>query len=174
VRSLKKTEECTEIRVAQEDEADQIASCLAVAFEAFRSQYTSDAFNDTVPGPRAVRARMSSMRVYVAVASGRKVVGTLAAAASGEQGHLRGMAVHPEWQGRGIAEQLLARAESDLRGAGCRCVTLDTTLPLLRATRFYEKSGFVRSARVVDFFGMPLHEFVKQLNYLEGQTELKL
>jgi GNAT superfamily N-acetyltransferase len=74
------------------------------------------------------------------------------------------MAVRPEWQGRGIAEKLLTRAESDLKAAGCRRLTLDTTVPLQRATRFYGRNGFVRSGKVVDFFGMPLHEFVKQLS----------
>jgi ribosomal protein S18 acetylase RimI-like enzyme len=163
MRWLRKTEE-PEIRLAQQEEAEQITSCLALAFEAFRSQYTSEAFKDTVLSPEAVRTRMGSMRVYVAVAGETMVVGTLAAAASGEEGHLRGIAVRPEWQGRGIAEQLLTRAESDLKAAGCRRVTLDTTLPLQRATRFYARSGFVRSGQVVDFFGMPLHEFVKQLS----------
>jgi ribosomal protein S18 acetylase RimI-like enzyme len=153
-----------EIRLAQQEEAEQIASCLALAFDAFRSQYTSEAFKDTVLSPEAVRTRMGSMRVYVAVTDETTVVGTLAAVASGEEGHLRGMAVCPEWQGRGIAERLLTRAESDLKAAGCRCVTLDTTVPLQRATRFYGRNGYVRSGKVVDFFGMPLHEFVKQLS----------
>jgi ribosomal protein S18 acetylase RimI-like enzyme len=157
-------EDRTEIRLAQEEEAEQIASCLALAFEAFRSQYTSDAFEDTVLNPEAVRTRMVSMRVYVAVAGETMVVGTLAAVASEKEGHLRGMAVRPEWQGRSIAERLLTRAESDLKAAGCRCVTLDTTVPLQRATRFYGRNGYVRSGKVVDFFGMPLHEFVKQLS----------
>jgi len=156
-------EDRTEIRLAQEEDAEQIASCLTLAFEAFRSQYTSGAFKDTVLSPEAVRERLGSMNVYVAVAGETMVVGTLAAAACGEEGHLRGMAVCPEWQGRGLAEQLLTRAESDLKAAGCRCVTLDTTVPLQRATRFYGRNGFVRSGKVVDFFGMPLHEFVKQL-----------
>ena len=29
--------------------------------------------------------------------------------------------------------------------------------------RFYEKHGYVRSGKIVDFYGMPLHEFVKQV-----------
>jgi GNAT superfamily N-acetyltransferase len=157
-------EDRTEIRLAQEEEAEQIASCLALAFEAFRSQYTGGAFKDTVLSPEAVRTRMGSMKIYVAIAGETTVVGTLAAVASGTEGHLRGMAVRPEWQGRGIAEKLLTRAESDLKVAGCRRLTLDTTVPLQRATRFYGRNGFVRSGKVVDFFGMPLHEFVKQLS----------
>jgi hypothetical protein len=42
-------------------------------------------------------------------------------------------------------------------------VTLDTTEPLHKAMRFYGKHGYVPSGRATDFFGMPLHEYVKLL-----------
>ena len=42
-------------------------------------------------------------------------------------------------------------------------VSLDTTEPLRRAVRFYERHGFRPSGRVSDFFGMPLFEYVKEL-----------
>ena len=47
-------------------------------------------------------------------------------------------------------------------GAASR-ITLDTTEPLQRAVRFYEKHGYVASRRTTDFFGMALHEYVKEL-----------
>ena len=56
---------------------------------------------------------------------------------------------------------MLQAAESELRARGCRRVTLDTTQPLERAMRFYEKNGYRRSGNVGDFFGMPLFEYVK-------------
>jgi GNAT superfamily N-acetyltransferase len=102
------------------------------------------------------------MHVLVAEAHGR-LVGTIGSVCHGREGHLRGMAVLAEWQGTGVATALLQAAENDLRGAGCRIVTLDTTEPLQRAVRFYQKHGFVASGRVSDFFGMPLYEYVKQL-----------
>jgi len=73
------------------------------------------------------------------------------------------MAVLPSWHGRGVGEQLLTAAEAELRGLGCVRVTLDTTEPLERAMRFYEKHGFARSGRVADFYGMRLIEYVKEL-----------
>ena len=42
-------------------------------------------------------------------------------------------------------------------------VTLDTTEPLQKAMRFYTKHGYAPSGRVADFFGMPLHEYVKPI-----------
>jgi GNAT superfamily N-acetyltransferase len=79
--------------------------------------------------------------------------------------HLRGMAVLPEWHGRGIAEELLQCAEAELDDRGCSQVSLDTTEPLQRAMRFYERHGYLASGRTTDFFGMPLHEYVKDLEF---------
>jgi GNAT superfamily N-acetyltransferase len=71
--------------------------------------------------------------------------------------------VHPDYQGRGVAGELLIAAEEELRAEGCTRVTLDTTTPLVRARRFYEKHGYATSGRVTDFFGMPLVEYEKYL-----------
>jgi GNAT superfamily N-acetyltransferase len=107
---------------------------------------------------------MREMTVFVAEEHTSMVVGTIAAGiVNAEEGHLRGMAVHPAYQGAGIAAQLLNAAENHLRHAGCRRVTLDTTEPLERARRFYERHGYGRSGYVADFFGMPLSQFVKAL-----------
>ncbi len=151
------------IREAQIEEAEAISACLNAAFEPFRSQYTPGAFDDTVPAPGAIRQRMVHMKVYVAIASEEEIVGTIASGMQGEEGHLRGMAILPRWQGRGIAEQLLNTVENDLLAAGCKRVTLDTTAPLERAIRFYRKNGLVPTGGVTEFFGMPLYEYAKSL-----------
>jgi DNA-binding transcriptional MerR regulator len=43
-------------------------------------------------------------------------------------------------------------------------VTLDTTEPLTRAIRFYERQGYSPSGRVTDFYGMKLYEYRKALH----------
>ena len=58
---------------------------------------------------------------------------------------------------------LLRKIEDWLKDKGCARVTLDTTLPLAAAIKFYEKNGYRRSGQVTDFFGMPLVEYVKEL-----------
>ena len=136
---------------------------MVSAFEPFRPHYPPEAFQDSVPDPEAIRERMIGMTVYAALSDAGEVIGTIASAVEGERGHLRGMAVRPAWQGRGIAELLLHAAEKDLRAVGCTRVTLDTTAPLQRAIRFYQKNGFVLSDTIGDFFGMPLYEYAKSL-----------
>jgi len=73
------------------------------------------------------------------------------------------MGVVPACQGRGVAGQLLEAVEAELRAQGCSIATLDTTEPLRRAVRFYERNGYRASGRVTAFFGMPLFEYVKRL-----------
>ena len=107
--------------------------------------------------------RLREMTVFVAVSPSEEIIGTIACKALNKEGHLRGMAVLPELQGQGIAHRLLDRAESYLRERGCNRITLDTTEPLKRAARFYERNGFCATGRSVDFFGMPLFEYEKRL-----------
>jgi ribosomal-protein-alanine N-acetyltransferase len=98
--------------------------------------------------------------VWIAVCSDDRIAGTLAVAVTSQgEGHLRGMAVHPRFQRRGIATALLTAALNELRARGCRRVTLDTTDPLLGAVRFYESHGFQPTGRTSPFFGMDVHEY---------------
>ncbi len=151
------------IRHATAADADGILRCLAAAFEPYRSSYTSGAYLDTVLTPETIQQRLLSMRVFVAAAGGQ-IAGTIASAmASAGEGHVRGMAVLPECLGRGIARELLRAAEADLAQQGCSRITLDTTEPLQRAMSFYEKNGYRRSGKTADFYGMPLHGYVKTL-----------
>ena len=152
------------VRKAKSEDASGILACLREAFEEFRERYAPDGFLDTVLTPGTLQKRLEKMSAFVAVNSGGQVVGTIACnVVSSEEGHLRGMAVLPSMRGNGVAAQLLRRAEEELRLCGCTRVTLDTTEPLERAMRFYEKNGYCRSGRVSDFFGMTLIEYQKAL-----------
>jgi GNAT superfamily N-acetyltransferase len=150
------------IRKAEAADSAAISGCLEAAFARYRDQYTPGAYADTVPDAEGVRGRMREMSVLVAVFNGT-VVGTLAYMVDGSEGHLRGMAVLPEWQGTGVASDLLAVVESELQRGGCEAITLDTTEPLRLAIRFYQRHGYSRSGRAADFFGMPLYEYRKLL-----------
>ncbi len=152
------------IRRAGAGDLPGVAACLAAAFEPYRSLYTPGAFNDTVPDVDGVRRRLESMTILCAAGDAGQIIGTIACGMTApDEGHLRGMAVLPEFHGLGVAESLLAAAEGELRARLCSRVTLDTTRPLVRATRFYTKHGYERTGRVQDFHGMPLHEYEKEL-----------
>ena len=152
------------IRKAKGEDSPGILACLREAFQEFRERYTREGFLETVLTPMTLGERLEAMSVFVAVNSREQVVGTIASSVvSLAEGHLRGMAVLPSMRGTGIAAQLLSRAEAELAQFRCARVTLDTTEPLLRAMRFYEKHGYRRSGKTKDFFGMLLIEYQKTL-----------
>jgi predicted N-acetyltransferase YhbS len=152
------------IRSATYEDCSAILECLRSAFAPYRESYTPEAFSDTVLTPDAFRHRLSEMSVVVATSPSGEVVGTIAyEGVEGGEGHLRGMAVRPEWQGTGLSTSLLETAEDELHKAGCKIVTLDSTEPLRRAMRFYEQNGYRPTGKIGCFFGMPLFEYSKNI-----------
>jgi SAM-dependent methyltransferase/ribosomal protein S18 acetylase RimI-like enzyme len=152
------------IRKADVNDCTRILDCLALAFLPYREAYTPGAFADTVLDPLTLRQRLDEMSVLVAIASENRLVGTIGYQLQPDgEAHIRGMAVHPEWQGRSVAPSLLAHVESDLRARGCRAMTLGTTAVLRQAIRFYEKNGFRPTGEVSSFFGMDLFGYRKEL-----------
>ena len=151
------------VRRATLADASGILTCLHAAFAPYESSYTAEAYAHTILGPETLFNRLQEMSIFVAVnGSSGGIIGTIACHVLGSgDGHLRGMAVLPDWQGSGIAHRLLESVEFELRACGCRQITLDTTAPLQRAVSFYTKNGYRATGRVTDFFGMPLFEYAK-------------
>jgi ribosomal protein S18 acetylase RimI-like enzyme len=151
------------IRRATDADIGGILACLQLAFEPYKTSYTPAAYEDTVPTFSGVEQRLREMCVLVAVNQANEILGTLAyRVMTNNEGHLRGMAILPQWQRRGLAKRLLDRAESELRERNCSRCTLDTTLQLTDAIRFYESNGYVATGKS-DLFGVPLIDYVKQL-----------
>ena len=152
-----------QIRQAVLQDSDQILACLRAAFAPYENLYTPAAFADTVLDALTISPRMQRMHMLVATV-GDQVIGTVSGSlCDDDEGHLRGMAVLPEYQSSGVAKDLLGAIEHWLKENGCNRVTLDTTLPLQRAMKFYERNGYGRSGRAADFFGMTLVEYAKDL-----------
>lgn len=153
------------IRLANRADAKGILQCLRSAFAPYRKAYTPEAFRDTVLSPGTIGQRLAEMRVFVATTPTGRIVGTIGYhLRDAHEAHIRGMAVRTTWQGSGAARRLLAAVESEVRKRGCSLISLETTAPLERAIRFYERNGFRATGKVTDFFGMPLFEYVKRLD----------
>src|SRR5262249_47204743 len=96
------------IRKATNSDSEGILCCLRDSFEPLRASYTPDAFLDTVLTPATVRQRLADMTVLVAIDAEGEVIGTISyALLSRDEGHIRGMAVRPDWQRFGVAQRLL-------------------------------------------------------------------
>jgi GNAT superfamily N-acetyltransferase len=152
------------IRRANESDVPGILECLHSAFEEYRSRYTPSAFVATVLTERMAHRRLRTMTVWVAVGPGHRVLGTVASKlVSPGHAHLRGMAVLPGHQGKRIATVLLAAAIRHARSARAVRVTLETTEPLQRASRFYLHHGFRRTGHHRRWGGMKLIGFEQLL-----------
>jgi GNAT superfamily N-acetyltransferase len=153
------------IREATADDLPGILACLAAAFEQYRPSYTPEAFADTVLDPETLRERLAVMTILVAVDESGTVVGTIGYRLmdAGARGHVRGMAVLPDWKGSGLAAVLMSAVEEALRRKACRRMTLNSVAPLQRAIAFYERWGFRPTGHERDFFGMRLFEYAMPL-----------
>jgi len=56
--------------------------------------------------------------------------------------YLHRMAIHPNWQGIGLAKNLVAFADNYARENGYNCIRLDVFSPSKRARQLYEKQDF--------------------------------
>ena len=149
-------------RATLRDEND-VLRCLEQAFAPYRNSYTPGAFDDTELTREALRERLKEMKVLVATDDSGQVVGTVAYKAENGEGHIRGMAVRPQWHGSGVAKKLLETVEGDLRELHCGAITLDATRPLQRPIRFYDETGLRATGKRTLFFGMDLFAYRKKI-----------
>ncbi|MFX1343893.1 MAG: GNAT family N-acetyltransferase [Promethearchaeota archaeon] len=153
------------IRKAQPEDAREIHEVILAAFEEFRDFYSPEGFTDTVMSENVALERLKNMTLFVAVIQNNKIIGTVGwKRISEKEGHIRGMAVHPKFQGKNSpATDLLKQVENDALSQGCTFLTLDTTEILKRAQNFYEKHGFKETGKTGDFFGSTIYEFKKDI-----------
>ena len=154
------------IRKAQPKDAKGIHEVVLAAFEEFRYFYSPEGFADTVMSEKAVVKRIDNMPIYIAVEPNNEIIGTIGwKKLSENEGHIRGMVVHPKMQGKDSpANDLLQTVEKDARSQGCSFLTLDTTEVLQRAQNFYRKNGFKKTGKIGDFFGTTIFEFAKNIS----------
>lgn len=143
-----------------------IQEVLLAAFEEYRDFYSPDAFADTIlSNEETAKERLNQMKVYVAIEHGGKVIGTIEwQKIDEEEGHIRGMAVHPKKQGMNSpAASLLQHVEEEARSEGCKIMTLDTTEILQKAQKFYRKNRYKKTGKTTLWFGHLIYEFAKKL-----------
>lgn len=61
----------------------------------------------------------------------------------GERGYFGMLSVDPEWQGRGLARELIVAAEARAREAGCTFMDIDVIDQRIELPGFYTKFGYV-------------------------------
>jgi ribosomal-protein-alanine N-acetyltransferase len=71
----------------------------------------------------------------------------------GRVGYILTLDVDAAWRGKGLAGELMRRAETEARDAGCAAMALHVYGGNDRAIRFYERVGYQRWTKVARFYG---------------------
>ena len=84
----------------------------------------------------------------------------------GRNGRLYSLAVHPEWQGRGLGRIFIARIASKLKKRGHNVLILEVRGDNLSAISLYKKMGFDKILEIPNYYkdGMKALRFKKILN----------
>ena len=66
-------------------------------------------------------------------------------------GYLEGICIFPEYRGRGLSKQLIAKAEEWMKAKGCTEMGSDSELENESAIQFHKANGFEETYRIVQF-----------------------
>ena len=80
--------------------------------------------------------------------SDNQLAGTVLAGFDGVRGWVHKLAVHPDFQRRGIASRLMSAAESGLSKMGCPKINLQVRSSNAEVIRFYKRAGYSVEDRV--------------------------
>lgn len=112
---------------------------LAIDAAAFSSFWRFDRLGLTEALEATGKSRVLIIRDSDGAPTGFAIVGFGSAIS-----YLQRVAVHPDWQGRGMGRSLVRVAARQARQAGARVMLLNTQLDNEPAMRLYESEGYVR------------------------------
>ena len=131
-----------DIRPASDADCSFLPEVERAADELFRSipglEWIAD---DSIPSPADYRASMAAGPFWIADAD-NIIVGFLFAELLLDALHIEEVAVHRDWQGRGIGTMLIATAVEAARVSGRRSVSLTTFRHVPWNAPYYERLGF--------------------------------
>ncbi len=134
-------------RRARAEDADRLAEIAVAAYSPYLER-----MGGLRPAPLDADYAASIARDVVRVTETEgRVVGYLVLVDQPECTLLENVAVHPDWQGRGIGRLLLAMAEEHARAIGTSTVRLYTHATMHENRRLYSRLGYLEmDRRVVD------------------------
>lgn len=101
--------------------------------------YTEEEVNDwasCMEDENVVKELLDANCFIAAIDGNSKIIGF---SSMNEEGYMHSMFVHKDWQGRGVATQLLSEVENKAREYGVSVITSDVSLT---ASTFFERNGY--------------------------------
>ena len=131
------------IREARHIEADAIHSVLEAAFRNLRGRgYGNQALEAAILPPEEINRRIVNGDHVLVAEYGGRIAGTATGLEEHESLHVCSVAVHPDWQGRGIGQRLMEALEDIARRHKCNKLWLQTAWAMTEALALYEKVGY--------------------------------
>ncbi|HYD99481.1 MAG TPA: GNAT family N-acetyltransferase [Alphaproteobacteria bacterium] len=154
------------IRRAAPSESEALCALLHAAFGAYRGVLVpeSGALRET---PASIAERLAREHVLVAGAEGAPVATVTVERPAPGAVYLGRLAVHPDWQRRGLAERMITAGEAMARAEGAAVLALDVRLCLPGNIRLFERLGF-REARRMAHPGFTEPTFMRMEKRLAG------
>jgi len=152
-------------RKAQIHDINDIHLVLSKAFEPYKKEYTNGALNATVLTPTVIQNRILDQKYEIfVVTTNEHIVGTVSYSKKDQdQLYIRSMAVHPDYQKRGIGLFILKKINELAKRKNIKMISLETSKPLKRAIKFYKNFGFNFTGVTQDFYGIEIYEMIKRL-----------
>jgi ribosomal protein S18 acetylase RimI-like enzyme len=131
-----------EIRPARAEDATAITDCVAAAYRHYIVLLGKP------PGPMLddYKAVIQQHRVLVLTA-GAKIIGVLVLITQTHSLLVDNVAVHPDYQRRGLGRKLMALAEEEARRLGFTTVTLYTNERMTENIELYKRLGYMETER---------------------------
>lgn len=94
------------------------------------------------PSDMIARKKRVQPELFLVASEGALVIGTVMAGFDGVRGWVHHLAVHPEHRRKGLASELMRRAEAELKSMGCAKLNLQVRSTNLGVIEFYRSLGF--------------------------------
>lgn len=139
--------DAAKIRKATSRDVRAIAAMVEAAYQPYIARIGKP------PGPmlddyvEVVRRHRVVVIEYADAKSAHLIVGALVLIESPRQMLLDNIAVHPDWQGRGIGRRLLEYAEAETRRLGFAQLTLYTHECMTENIAMYQRAGYAVTER---------------------------
>lgn len=157
------------VRRAKLREAYKIHGVLKQAFKGLEGRgYSTRAIETATVDVEEIERRMRSGGHVLLAELSNEIIGTVTGFEEHKSMHVCSLAVHPDYQNRGVARKLMESLEIIARKKRCYKLFLQTAWAMKEAIRLYESLGYVKEGNLrKHFYGedfIVFSKFIEEVN----------
>jgi len=152
------------LRRAKINEEYDIYDILIEAFEPYKKDFTLKGYKAAILNPDEFKKRIiENIFMVFVITLNKRIIGTVSILHKTDSFYIRSMAVHPDYQNKGIGFFILENISNFAKKEKIKKLSLESFKPLFKAVRFYEKYGFKKTGIIKDLCGNEIFEMIKEL-----------